>query len=75
MENGLKGVDTEDEPQKRAEELVKRIGGLEDKIIKEEERPTEQEAREYKTTHSPPKPWCTYCTKAAGMNDPTLTRA
>ena len=64
----------EDELAKRADNLKKRIEELEDKIVREEgrrpivspvpERPTEAELKEHNVTHTPPKPWCPYCTAA-----------
>ena len=55
---------------KRAEQLVKRIEELEDKLIQDEgrrpivspvpDRPTEEEVEEHNATHTPPKPWCPY---------------
>ena len=64
----------------RAEEFVKRSGGLEDKIIQEEgrrpivsplpDRPTEEEVGEHNVTHSPQQPLRADRTKATTMRHP-----
>ena len=79
-EEAEEGDEVKDELVKRAEELDKRIGELENKLVREEgrrpivspvpERPTELEVKEHNVTHTPPKPWCPYCTAATGKRDP-----
>ena len=69
-----------DNMQERADDLVRRITELEEKLVREEgrrpivspvpERPTDEEVAEHNLTHTPPKPWCPYCTKAIGLRDP-----
>ena len=69
-----------DDMQERAQDLLRRITELEEKLVREEgrrpivspvpEKPTEEEVREHNVTHTPPKPWCPYCTKAFGLRDP-----
>lgn len=65
---------------KRADDLVKRITELEEKLVREEgrwpvispvpDKPTDEEVREHNATHTPPKPWCPYCAKATAKRDP-----
>ena len=69
----------EDNMEKRAEDLMKRIEDSEAKIVREEgrkpiispapDRPTEDELKEHNTTHTSPKPWCPYCNRGAGKRD------
>ena len=76
------GNEGQDDMERRAEELMKRITDLEDKLIREEgrrpivspvpNRPTEEEVREHNVTHTPPKAWCPYCTLATTHRDPHL---
>ena len=73
--NMAAGSDKGRDMEERAEELVRRITELEEKIIREEgrrpivspvpERPPEEELREHNVTHTPPKVWCPYCTMAS----------
>ena len=54
--------------QERAEDLMRRITELEEKLIREEgrrpivspvpHRPTDAEVQEHNVTHTPPQPWC-----------------
>merc|ERR1739836_181639 len=78
------GQEVRDDMQERAEELVRRITELEDKLVREEgrrpivspvpNRPTEAEVREHNITHTPPKPWCPYCVMGTGERDPHAKR-
>ena len=64
---------------RRADDLVRRITELEEKIVREEgrkpitspvpDRPTDKEVLDHNVTHTPPKPWCPYCTMGTGMRD------
>ena len=64
--------------EERTEELLKRVKEMEDRLTKEgkrpivspvPDRPTDQEASEHNTTHSPPANWCPHCVKATGTNE------
>ena len=69
-----------DELTERADDLMRRVRDLEESILRKEgrrpivspvpERPTEEEVREHNATHTPPKPWCPYCTEATASRDP-----
>lgn len=68
------GGKVEDEMTKRADDLLRRLGEHLQNIVREEgrrtivslvpDRPTEEEIREHNVPHTPPKPWCPYCTLA-----------
>ena len=80
MTAAVVGDKDKEELEKRAEDLVRRITELEDKLIREEgrrpiispvpERPTDEEVLEHNVTHTPPKAWCPYCVKGTGNRDP-----
>ena len=71
------GDEGKDDMARRADDLVRRITELEEKLVREEgrrpiaspvlERPTDEEVNEHNITHTPPKPWCPYCTKAESL--------
>ena len=64
IDAAVKGDEGEDELTKRADDLMRRINELEEKLVREEgrrpvvsptpERPTEQEVQEHNVTHTPP---------------------
>ena len=74
------GEQAEIEMTRRADDLMREISELEEKLMREErrrpivspvpDRSTDEEVREHKVTHCHPKPWCPYCTKAIGLGDP-----
>ena len=71
------GEKVDSEMGRRAEDLMRRISEQENKIVREEgrrpivspvpERPAEEEVREHNVPLTPPKAWCTYCTKASAV--------
>ena len=73
------GEEVKEDMIARADDLMRRIGDLEEKLVREEgrrpvaspvpDRPTDEEVREHNITHTPPKPWCVYCNKATGKRD------
>ena len=79
------GDSKEVEMAKKADDLVRRITELEDKLVREAgrrpvvspvpERPTDEEVQEHNVTHTPPKPWCPYCVKGTGSPDANATRS
>ena len=84
MANGAEVSESgQDEMTNRADDLLRRITELEDKLVREEgrrpiispvpDKPTEEEVREHNVTHTPPKPWCPYCTKGTATRDPHRT--
>lgn len=74
-----KGDTGNDDMERGADDLVRRIKEFEDEIVREEgrrqiispvpNRPAEEEFEEHNATHTPPKPWRPYCMMGAGARD------